>query len=440
MPTLAIQPSATDLAALQTKIAKLEALKLPASARFQTDLSIKHGAVANQTVSPDPAGITPTQMLNFYGVNQVAFNGVTGDGRGQTIAVVDAFDDPNISADLATFDAAYHLAAPPSFTKVSQTGSTTNLPSQPSPDPYEGSWAAEASLDVEWSHVIAPKANIVLVEADDESAVNLLTAAGFAASIPSVSAVSMSFGYPESELAETDVQMFDSMLTTPPGHQGVTFFASTGDNGSTGDGSTLGVDYPASSPNVIAIGGTTIAVNSAGMLTGETAWNGSGGGISVLESQTAAQASAVGTAAGRLVPDVSFDADPNSGVNICDSFDFTSATPWAVFGGTSLSSPSWAGLTAIVNQGLAAAGSPGLAGTPAMDSLLYSRPSSDFNDITSGKNGDYSAGPGYDLVTGLGTPVANKLLPDLAGVRRSRRRSIHSRPAPQPNRLPPPLP
>lgn len=411
---LALQPSPADLATLQSKIAAIAALHLPASAQATPALSIYHGANVNQTSAPNPAGITPTQIRNYYGINSVSFNGIAGDGRGQTIAIVDAFDDPTIAKDLATFDAVYHLPAPPSFTKMSQTGSKTQLPSAPVADPTQGSWAAEISLDVEWAHVIAPQANILLIETADDSMANLLAGAGYAATVPSVSIVSMSFGDPESNLSAADVRAFDAMLTVPAGHQGVTFFASTGDSGAFADGFDLGVAYPSSSPDVIAVGGTSFTENSAGTLAGETAWSGSGGGTSIFEPQSAAQKNAIGIATGRQSPDIAFDADPNTGVNLCDSFDFGSSTPFAVFGGTSLSAPSWTAMTSIVNQGLIAAGSPVLSGTTALASLLYSRPAADFNDITSGDNGNFTAGPGYDLVTGLGSPVANKLIPDLA--------------------------
>ena len=206
------------------------------------------------------------------------------------------------------------------------------------------------------------------------------------------------------------------------------------------DGFNLGVAYPSSSPDVIAVGGTSFTENSAGTPIGETAWSGSGGGTSIFEPQSAAQKSAIGVAAGRRGRPTSLSTPTRTPASTCAT-RLTSALrrrsrslAEPVF-----SSPSWAGMTSIVNQGLIAAGSPVLSGTQALAGLLYSRSPADFNDITSGDNGNYVAGPGYDLVTGLGSPVANKLLPDLAtaGVTPS----IHSLvyPARRASRRPPAL-
>jgi fibronectin-binding autotransporter adhesin len=350
--------------------------------------------------SPVGNGLNPTQILGAYGINKITFgNGtIQGNGAGQTIAIVDAYNDPTIAADLATFDTAFGLPAPPSFSVVSQTGSTTVLPVG------DTGWAVEESLDVEWSHAIAPQANIILVEGNSNSFSDLNTAVLYAAAQPGVSVVSMSYGSGEysSETAN------DSIYTTPTGHIGVTFLASTGDSGEPGG-------YQAYSPNVVAVGGTTLGTDSAGDYLSESGWSGSGGGISAYESQPAYQKGTVTqSTTQRTIPDISFDADPSTGPAIIDSYTYGTTNPWTQIGGTSFAAPSWAALISIADQGRVAENLGTLDGPTQTLPMLYSLPSSDFHDITTGYNG-YSAGVGYDLVTGRGTPIANLLVPDLIG-------------------------
>ena len=214
--------------------------------------------------------------------------------------------------------------------------------------------------------------------------------------------VSMSFG--ESE--QTGDLQLNSIFTTPSGHTPVTYVASTGDDGAPGG-------YPAYSPNVLAVGGTSLSTDSSGDYLGETAWSGSGGGISTVEAQPSYQAGVVTqSSTARTIPDVAFDADPNTGVGIYDTYDFPSS-PWVQIGGTSLSAPCWSALIAIADQSRAAAGESSLDGPSQTLPDLYSLPAGDFHDITTGGNGTYNAGPGYDLVTGRGTPVANDIVSGL---------------------------
>ncbi|HMB96810.1 MAG TPA: hypothetical protein VKK61_12280, partial [Tepidisphaeraceae bacterium] len=166
-------------------------------------------------------GYTPQEISAAYGFNQINFNGVTGDGNGQTIAIVDAFNDPNIAGDLSTFDKQFDLPSA-SLTKVSQTGSTTALPTT------DAGWATEISLDVEWAHAIAPDANILLVETKSDSLTDLLAGVNYARNAAGVSVVSLSWG--SSEFFQES--RYDSDFTTPAGHQGVTFVAASGDEGS----------------------------------------------------------------------------------------------------------------------------------------------------------------------------------------------------------------
>lgn len=352
---------------------------------------------ASPHATSGPTGLTPTQVLAAYGFNKINFNGVAGDGTGTTIAIVDAYDDPTIANDLHQFDLQFGLPDP-SFKKVNQSGGT----SLPAPD---AGWSSEIALDVEWAHAIAPKANILLVEAFDNSDGNLFAAARYAAGAPGVVAVSMSFGGGE----YSGQTAYDSSFTTPAGHGGVVFVASAGDAGST-------VSYPATSPNVLSVGGTTLNVTSAGSVISETVWSGSGGGISTVEAKPAYQQGVVTQSSTfRTNPDVSYDANPNTGFPVYDSYNNGTSRPWAQFGGTSAGSPQWAALVAIADQGRALAGLGSLDGAAQLLPKLYSLPAADFRDIVSGSTGIYSAGTGYDLATGRGSPIANLLVPALVG-------------------------
>jgi subtilase family serine protease len=193
---------------------------------------------------------------------------------------------------------------------------------------------------------------------------------------------------------------YDSYFATPSGHAGVTFLASTGDSGAP-------AEYPAFSPNVVAIGGTTLTLNGNNY-SSESAWARSGGGISQYESQPSYESGKVnGTSSSfRTAPDVSMDA--GSSVAVLDTYN----SGWTTAAGTSVSTPMWAGLIAIADQGLAINGVGSLKGATQTLPTLYNLPSSDFHDITSGNNG-FAATTGYDLASGLGTPVANLLVPGI---------------------------
>jgi hypothetical protein len=350
--------------------------------------------------TPGPTGYTPAQIRQAYGFNQISFNGVSGDSTGETIAIVDAYDDPTIASDLHQFDLQFGLADP-AFTKVNQNGGSS-LPAA------NADWAAEISLDVEWAHAIAPGAKILLVEASSASYSNLLAGVRYAARQTGVAAVSMSWG--GSEFAsETSL---DSAFTTPSGHSGVTFVAASGDEGAP-------ASYPSTSPNVLAVGGTSLYLSSAGSYLSELAWSGSGGGISAVEAQPSYQNGVVTqSSAQRANPDVAYNADPNTGYPVYDSYTNGASTPWAQYGGTSAPAPQWAALIAIADQGRAQAGLGALDGASQTLPMLYGLPSSDFHDITSGTTTGsprYSATTGYDLATGRGSPYANRVVADLVG-------------------------
>ncbi len=343
-----------------------------------------------------PGGFSPAQISQAYGFNQIAFdNGaIKGDGSGQTIAIVDAYNQPNIASDLQTFDATYGLSAPPSFTVVNENGGS-NLPAS------DQNWGWEISLDVEWAHAMAPGANILLVEANSASFADLMPAVNYARNQPGVSVVSMSWGAGEF----SSEPYYDGYFTTPAGHQGVTFVAASGDAGSAG-----APEYSSVSPNVLAVGGTQLNTDGAGDYQSETGWSGSGGGISQYESQpTYQQGGVTQTGTYRTVPDVAYNASTNSPFAVYDSF----YGGWIELGGTSAGAPQWAALVAIADQGRALQGKGSLDGGTQTLPALYQLPQSDFHDITSGSNGGYSAAQGYDLVTGRGSPIANLIVSGL---------------------------
>jgi hypothetical protein len=327
-------------------------------------------------VSSGPVGYTPAQIRHAYGFDQIILgNGAAGDGSGQTIGIVDAYDDPTLASDLHAFDQKFGLPDPV-LTKVNQSGGTQS----PVADP---GWAVEISLDVEWAHAMAPAAQILLVEANSNSWSDLLTAVDYVRNQAGVSVVSMSWGGPEFSGETSD----DSHFTTPVGHAGVTFVASAGDFGA--------VSYPAASPNVVAVGGTTLPIDSAGNYVSETAWSGSGGGVSVYETEPACQQGIQKTGM-RTSPDVAYDADLSTGFAIYDSYSFGSATPWVQAGGNGAGQ--WSALLAIANEDRAVRGLGTLDGPSQTLPLLYSLPSSDYHL------------PGYNTVTGLGTPKANQIV------------------------------
>ncbi len=360
-----------------------------------SDLAAMDILEARVLLAAFPDGLTPVQVRHAYGFDQVTYAArhgrvIAADGRGQTIAIVVAFHTPKISSDLRVFDQKFGLPD----TDLAGKNILTQVTLKDSLGRYPGSnagWAGEASLDVEWAHAIAPRAHILLVEAASDSVDDLLTAVDYARRQTGVVAVSMSWGAGEFPY-QTD---YDVYLTTPKRHVGgggqrgsVTFISSSGD-------SSAGASWPATSPNVVAIGGTTLTLNRHATWLDESAWTGSGGGPSLYEGTNA--------------PDVAYDADPNTGFSV---YDTTQNEGWYTVGGTSAGAPQWAALIAIVDQGRSLRLLPSLDGPSQTLDAIYQVPATDYHDITTGSNG-YPATPGYDLVTGRGTPIAQKLIPDM---------------------------
>jgi subtilase family serine protease len=327
-----------------------------------------------------PVGLTPQQIYSIYHL--------PGRGGTGTIALIDGFDDPNAQGDLNTFDATYGLPPLPPCVTATQTACFEKH-EMSSGLSKNGAWAFEEALDTEWSHAIAPSARILLVEANSGSGKDLISALSYAAARSDVVSVSMSWGIKDTKRREN---LYDNLFTN---QYGTTFFASSGDNGT-------GVMWPSVAQTVVAVGGTTLNFVN-GVFSSETAWNDSGGGLSQYESEPAYQITygVQQTGGYRAVPDVSFDGDPNSGVSVYDSTKWQGLAGWFATGGTSVGSPVWAAIRSV--------------GGPSVNDNAFYRDAATSNypnylrDITSGTNGTCgylcTAQPGYDYVTGLGSPL-----------------------------------
>lgn len=312
---------------------------------------------------------------------RAAYN-VPASGGSEAIAIVDAFHLPTALADFNTFSRTFGL---PVETSTNPTASTNKVfqvvYSTGTPPATDASWAGEIALDIEWAHAMAPNAKIILVEAPSNDLVGLYPAVELASHIPGVRQVSMSFG-----AAEKDVEVtLDHFFTTTPG---VTFFASSGDIGGA-------QQYPAESPYVVAVGGTSLQMSSTTVLS-ETGWSGSGGGPSRFEPRPSFQ-DFLATAAGpfRSSPDLCAVADPATGAAVYSSYAFGG---WAVIGGTSLACPVIAGITNT-------RGNFAADGTAELLRIYKGYGTSAYRDIVSGSAGPYRCGPGYDWITGIGAPV-----------------------------------
>ncbi len=341
-------------------------------------------------VMSGPTGLSPSQIQSAY-----KLTGLNAGGR--TVALVDAYNDPRAASDLATFRKAYGLppctTANGCFSQVNQKGATSPLPSS------DYGWAEEESLDLDAVSSACPTCHIALVEANSASTSDLATAENAAAKLPGVAAISNSYGGSEAS-SETST---DSAYN----HPGIGITVSSGDSG-------YGVEYPAASRYVTAVGGTTLSTASNARGWSETAWSGAGSGCSAYEAKPAWQTD--NGCSHRTVADVAADADPNSGLGVYDTYNSCGSSSfcdllielgvvqgldgWAQVGGTSLSSP-------LVASTYALAGNTASI-TPAYP---YSHSGSLF-DVTSGSNSTTgcspsylcTAGPGYDGPTGLGTP------------------------------------
>jgi subtilase family serine protease len=339
----------------------------PACERAPIGEASCHAYVRNDYASPDlPSGYGPAQLQAAYG-----FSGATG-GAGALVAVVDAYNDPNAEADQTKYRKTFGLPACTTasgcFKKVNQSGVAGNYP------PANAGWSEEISLDLDMVAANCPNCHVLLVEATSSSLKNLGISVNTAVGL-GAAAVSNSYGGSEDSTDPSYLPYYN--------HPGVVITASSGDSG-------YGPQTPASFGTVVAVGGTTLRKASNARGWTETIWNGTGSGCSLYETKPAWQTDT--GCAKRTIGDVAYDANPNTGVAVYDSYR---EGGFLVFGGTSVSSPAIASLFA-------------LAGGSTTAQSLYTL-SSDLNDITSGKNGNCgtylcTAGPGYDGPTGNGSP------------------------------------
>ena len=321
--------------------------------------------------SAGPSGYNPADLVAAYALN-------TSGGSGQTIGIVDAYDDPNAESNLGVYRSTFGLPACTTangcFRKVAQNGSTRY------PRANAG-WAEEISLDLDMASAICPQCKILLVEASSNSFANLLAAVDEAVKL-GANVISNSYGGSESS-GETS---YESHFN----HPGIAITASSGDGG-------YGVEYPAASQYVTAVGGTSLAraSNARGFI--ETVWSGAGSGCSAYISKPGWQTD--GGCARRTVADVAAVADPNTGVSVYDTYGLGRSGGWLVFGGTSVASPIVASVYALA----------GNAGSTLYGSSPYQNVASLF-DVTSGSNGSCggsylcTGAVGYDGPTGLGAP------------------------------------
>ncbi|HLJ67594.1 MAG TPA: S53 family peptidase [Chloroflexota bacterium] len=384
---VAARPVATALrigAALLVSVGALAAI--PAGVAG-TSHGVTFAALA--TTSQTAGGFTPDQIASAYDITPLQNQGI--DGTGQTIALIE-LDRLSVS-DLQAFDQAAGLPDP-TVRQIYQGGRTFKLPV-----------AGEADLDVEWAHALAPGASIQVYYIKSNQtdamgwaavgqAVNSAVAAG-------AGTISLSFGTCSADAGYTAA----SKAFAAAVQHGVSVFVASGDSGARPGpvkmcGNVYGVSYPASDPSVVAVGGTTLALNGDNSIQSETAWRLSGGGKAkpLLRPSWQLTASLL-PGRYRYVPDVAFLANPSTGV------DMVLKGRLAVAGGTSLGSPAWSAIWSLVRASGAQSGVT-VGAAPAMlyrvgNSSLYSQA---LHDITQGTNGRYKAAVGWDPVTGWGTP------------------------------------
>jgi subtilase family serine protease len=425
----AVKPAPTAQKVAKTSIAHTalaEAIKIAhaalAKATQVTKAAVVHpfafeddGNPAPNATKPVSGSLQPLQVQTAYGLNLLP-----NKGQGVTVDIIDVFHVPTITADLATFSTTYGLpqmngvGGDPTFTIVSQPG-TPNSPS----DGSSSDTSLETALDVEWVHAIAPFANIILQEVNsfsynDGVGGGLLPGVHNAASTPGVVAVSVSYGSNEFNGQTGN----DALLAPVAGNPNAISF-STGDSGTP--------SYPATSPQVLAVGGTGLYIASArGRYQFETAWGGvpgqgaGGGGVSAFYGAPTFQSSNGVNFSGRAIPDISAVADPLTAVSVINSWD-NPGSPWTTVGGTSLATPVVSGMIALaqqtrINSGLLPLTSPQIN---AKIYATYNSPnySTDFHDIVVGNNSDPSTGyvgfsaiTGYDRATGVGSPIGNQFV------------------------------
>ncbi len=349
-----------------------------------------------------PSGETPGSLGCVYKLVSpltpgcpIATSVAVPSGGGGTIAIVNAYDYPTAYNDLKVFSRQFNLPVLPRCTNGVTTGCFQVIYASGSQPATNCDWAQEAALDIQWAHAMAPEAKIVLVEAASNTLNDLLFAVDAANRLLNptggpvgvgLGQVAMSWGTGEFD-GETS---YDGHFTTP----GVVYFAASGDVG----GQTI---YPGASPFVVSSGGTSVR-RSGGNFAGEIGWSGSGGGPSVYEPIPAYQSvTARLPGSQRAVPDFSFDADPFTGVSVFDSTPCQGVSGWLVLGGTSVSAPALAGVANLAGSNYNSTDTE-LSSIYACYATL-SCYNANFRDILLGTAGSFSAGAGWDFVTGVGS-------------------------------------
>jgi subtilase family serine protease len=396
----------------------------------------KPQALSLPDVTAPTKALTPRQVRAAYELGPLTARGV--DGTGQTIVIVDSFGSPTIAADLAFFDKYFGLPAPPSFRVVQPAGP---VPAFSVHDSNRVGWASETTLDVEWAHVMAPGASIVLVEtptSENEGTTGfpqIVAAEDYVLRHKLGQVISQSFAATEQTFPSVS-----SILTFRGAYQlaardHVTVVTATGDNGATSQQYNMtdlytsrAVSWPATDPLVTAVGGTQLDLRHDGTRRApDQAWSDSGGGVSIAFTRPAYQDGVKSVTGGaRGVPDVSMDASCRSAVAIYGSF-YASGGQWNPECGTSLSAPLFAGIVALADQ---YAGHGKAHGLGLINPALYriaARHEPGVVDVQTGNNTQtfaqggrqytvpgFAAGPGYNLVTGLGTIDAASFVPELA--------------------------
>src|SRR2546421_10113734 len=357
----------------------------------------------------------PTQIRAAYSIQPLLDAG--RDGSGQVITIIDAFQNPTMSNDLASFDSVFGLPAPPSFKTIAPFGLTPFN----SNDPNQVGWSGEIALDVEWAHAVAPGASIVLALAPSDADPDLLATERYAIRHGIGTVISMSFGEAE-QCMPPRVRDAEQALFSTATSQGITLLAAAGDFGAaqlTCDGTSYikAASIPASDPNVTGVGGTDLKANlQTGAYDNESVWNeprlpaGGGGGFSSLYARPDFQQGIDGIASMRGVPDVSYSGSAAHGVIVAwgssgEPFEF-----WN-FDGTSVGTPHWAGIVAIADQSIG-------HGLGNMNPVLYrlsQQKNAPLHDIKNGNNDfgaivGFPAKQGWDAASGVGSPIASNLV------------------------------
>jgi subtilase family serine protease len=411
-PTSAISGAASNIIGRTTAILHSCALPRPGHASCLAQVKAKRWLLANGATRPaagssTTSGYTPPDLVSAYKLP--AWSQTSTIGSGQTVAIVDAFNDPTAEHDLGVYRAAYGLppctVANGCFRQLNQSGNPSPLPAT------DTGWAQEESLDMDMVSAICPNCHIILIEASSATVADLAAAENKAAELGATE-ITNSFGGSEAS-SQTS---YDSAFN----HPGIAITVSAGDAG-------YGVEYPASVPTVTAVGGTSLTRASNARGWTETVWGsssgggllgllgasqGTGSGCSKYEKKPSWQHDAGCTL--RTVADVSAVADPNTGVAVYDSTpDSSGNVGWLQFGGTSVSAPLIAGVYALAGNAATVT-----QGSYQGAQYIYSHASGNVNDVTSGANGSCggflsggatkkylcTAQVGYDGPTGLGTP------------------------------------